>query len=102
MPYGEHERALARQEFLETIVSGMGGPACAPMPGTFLEMLEIAALERRRGLESEAGRPVGDEAPLTSPRNDSRMTGLGPRLARAAVDVASRFRTGAVARRVPV
>ena len=43
----------ARQETFEALTAGMLGPSSAPMPGAFLEMLELAALERRMRYDTE-------------------------------------------------
>ncbi len=96
------DQDLARQEFLEAVLSGIGGPACAPMPGTLVEMLEIAAFERRNCCAPALPRQASEPKPLTCARNDSRMVGLWRRLERAALDVAGRFRASARTWRVPV
>ena len=95
------ELGLARQELLEAYLSGFGGPACAPMPGTLVEMLEIAAMER------QASRLPVVEAPaelihLTAPRIGSRILARVRRAGEAIVHVAGRFRAGPDARRLPV
>ena len=98
----ETDRRIARQEFLEAVVGGLGGSACAPMPGTFIEMLEIAAFERRRASDGATHEPVVDETLLTARPNSSRMPGRWLKLVRAAIDVAGRFTTGHGARRLPI
>jgi hypothetical protein len=103
MLYDERDRSLARQELLEAFASGMGGPACAPMPGTLLEMLEIAAMERRwRSDPAPAEVSAESRAPLTSPRIGSRMIAWLRRAGEAIVNVGGRFRAGSDARRLPV
>src|SRR5262245_20834235 len=77
----------ARQEFLEALSSGMSGPACAPMPGTLLEMLEIVAMERRQGHETPLSRGSTEAAPLTATRNGSRITGRLLKMGKMVVDV---------------
>jgi hypothetical protein len=100
---GENERLLVRQELLEGVLSGMGDPACAPMPGTFLEMLEIAAWERRQGSKHASLLAAADTGPLlTSTGNNSPMIGLWWRPLRAAVDVARRFGAVLGSRQVPI
>ena len=103
MLYDERDPRTARQEFLEAIVGGFADPVCAPMAGTLIEMLEIAAMERL-----EASRPEPVEAPphavlpLTSARIGSRMIDGLRRAGEAIVGVANRLRTGSGARRLPV
>src|SRR5262245_13053990 len=100
MLYDEGERRLARQELFEAFVGSFGGPACAPMPGTLIEMLEIAAMERHGVTSPEA---VPDSpAPLTAPRIGSRMIAWLRKAGEAIVDVAGRLRAGSDARRLPV
>ena len=56
---------LARQDMFEALSSGMLGPSSAPMPGAFLEMLEIAALERRMRHGTE--RLAAETMPVLTP-----------------------------------
>jgi hypothetical protein len=98
----ETDRRIARQEFLEAVVGGLGGSACAPMPGTFIEMLEIAAMERRNLADRAPGEPVAEGTPLTSERNRGGMTARLLEMGKTVVDVAVRFRSGAGPRRLPV
>ena len=102
MSYGDQDCAMARQAFLESLICGIGSPAAAPMPGSFLEMLEIAAAEHRQGIEPGAAQPIAGEAPLTSPRNHSRMTAHWLGFMKAAVNVAGRFRAGTCTRQLQV
>src|SRR5262249_19316259 len=98
----EREHRLARQELFETFVGSFGGPACAPIPGTLLEMLEIAAMERQQSRISQSEALPEGPAPLTSPRNDSRILAWLRRVREAIGDVAGRVRAGSDARRLPV
>src|SRR5262245_9453455 len=98
----EREHRLARQELFETFVGSFGGPACAPMPGTLLEMLEIAAMERQQPMISQPEALPEGPAPLTSPRIGSRMIAWLRKAGEAIVDVAGRLRAGSGARRLPV
>ena len=71
----DDQRRRARQDLLEAVSSGMGGPAIAPMPGIMLEMLEIAAMERHAAgvspvLEAQA------TPPLTATTNSSPMSAV--------------------------
>ena len=50
----EEERRQARQDLLEAMSASVSGPVCAPMPGTILEMLEIAAAERQQHKNANA------------------------------------------------
>src|SRR5262245_51529710 len=102
MPYDEQDRALARQEFLEAMLSSMGGPACAPMPGALLEMLEIAAMERRYEPARASAEPAPVAEPLTSSPIRSGIAGWLLRIGETIVDVAVRFRAGSGPRRLPV
>ena len=103
MLYDEREERLARQNLFETFVSSFGGPACAPMPGTLLEMLEIAAMEHRQlsGLVAVETSAQSDDL-LTTPRIGSRMIGWLRKAGEAIVDGAGRLRAGSGARRLPV
>ena len=103
MLYDERDPRTARQEFLEAVVGSFGGPACAPMPGTLIEMLEIAAMERLEQSRPEpVETPVDADLPLTSPRIGSRMIDGLRRAGEAIAGVADRLRTGSGARRLPV
>jgi hypothetical protein len=100
MSFGQHDPRIARQELLEAVISGMGGAACAPMPGTLLEMVEIAAMERR-----QSGGLISDQAdlasrPLTSPENSSRMAAWFTGWREVLTDAAKRCRAMLGARRV--
>jgi hypothetical protein len=103
MLHDEQSHRRARQELFEAVVGGFGGPACAPMPGTLIEMLEIAAMERQQqpGIGTSETVPE-DAAPLTSTRNDSRMLSWLRRAGEAIIDVAGRLRAGSDAGRLPV
>jgi hypothetical protein len=102
MHYDERDGRLARQELFEAYVAGFGGPACAPMPGTLIEMLEIAAMERQQMSLAPVESPVNEGIPLTAPRIGSRILARLRGAEEAIVDVAGRFRRGAGARRLPV
>jgi hypothetical protein len=91
----EDERRRARQEMLEAFTSGIGGPACAPMPGIMLEMLEIAAMERRQS------RGPSEPMPLTFVGNGSGMTAPLLRMGKTVIDVARWLRSGLRPRRLP-
>jgi hypothetical protein len=102
MQYDERDPRIARQELFEAFVSGFGGPACAPMPGTLIEMLEIAAMERQQSKFIRPEAAPESAAPLTAPQIGSRMIVWLRKAGEAIVDVAGRFRTGSDARRLPV
>ena len=102
MQYDERDPRIARQELFEAFVSGFGGPACAPMPGTLIEMLEIAAMERQQSRIIRPEAAPESLAPLTSRRIGSRMIALLRKVGETIVDVAGRFRPGSDARRLPV
>ena len=103
MLHNERDPRLARQELFEAYLSGFGGPACAPMPGTLLEMLEMAAMERQQlRLASVEAAPADGNIPLTKPRIGRRILAWLQKAGETIVDVAGRFRTGAGARRLPV
>jgi hypothetical protein len=87
MIIGKDEQLRARQDLLEAMTSGMSGPVCAPMPGVMLEMLELAAMQRR---ESQAARTVAPPH-LTQNANGSRIRSEKLRVSRAFADVASRI-----------
>lgn len=93
----EHAQRRARQDLLEAVLSGMAGPAIAPMPGIMLEMLEIAATERRATDFAPSPEPCAT-ALLTSATNGSRMR--APSLLGKVIDVAGRLAAGLVARRL--
>jgi hypothetical protein len=102
MQHDERDPRLARQELLEAYLHGFGGPACAPMPGTLIEMLEIAAMERQHSSLERAAAPADADIPLTAPRIGSRILARLRKAGDTIVDVAGRFRPGAGARRLPV
>ena len=102
MQHDGSDRRLARQELFEIYLSGFGGPCCAPIPGTLVEMLEIAAMERQQLRLASIETPADGDMPLTAPRIGSRISARLRRAGEAIVDVAGRFRTGAGARRLPV
>jgi hypothetical protein len=98
----EDSRRGARQKFLEALSSGMSGPSCAPMPGTLLEMLEIAAIERRQGHDTLFASEPLETSHLTSAQNNSRMTGRLLQVGKTVVDVGGWLRALFGHRRVPV
>jgi hypothetical protein len=87
MTIGKNEQLRARQDLLEAMTSGMSGPVCAPMPGVMLEMLEVAAMQRRESQTARTAAPFH----LTQNANGSRMRSEKLRLSRAVADVASRI-----------
>jgi hypothetical protein len=102
MSFDLQDPRIARQELLEAVISGMGGAVCAPMPGTLLEMMEIAAMERR-----PTGDLISDQAelaspPLTSPQIGSRMTLWFTTWREALSNAANGCRAMLGVRRVPV
>jgi hypothetical protein len=103
MLYDERDPRIARQELFEAFIGSFGGPACAPMPGTLIEMLEIAAMERQQQSGIIPPEAVSETtAPLTSPQIGSRMLTWLRKAGEAIVDVAGRFRPRSDARRLPV
>ena len=102
MSLDENTAQRLRQDLLEAMTSGFGGPACAPMPGIMLEMLEIAAMERREANGLTAAQQDMAPAPLTSAQNGSGMTAWLPGARKAVADATNAFRTLLGARRVPV
>lgn len=98
----EEARRRTRQDLLEAMTSGFGGPACAPMPGVLIEMLEIAAMERRQADGLPDVKHGEATAPLTLEQNGSRMTAWLPKARRAVIDVTNGFRSLLTARRVSV
>ena len=101
MSYDRDPR-MTRQELLEAFASSMGGPACAPMPGTLLEMMEIAAMERRGRPERAPEEPSASPEPLTLPQNGRGMTARLKETGKAVIDVAVRLGRGSDPRRLPV
>ena len=102
MLHNERDHRLARQELFEIYLSGFGGPCCAPIPVTLIEMLEIAAMEQRQLRLASVEAPVDGNIPLTTPGIGSRILDRLRKAGETIVDVAGRFRTGAGARRLPV
>ena len=98
----EEGRRRIRQEFLEALSGGMSGPACAPMPGVLLEMLEIAAMERRPGHDLAFAGGSSETADLTSAQNNSGMTARLLRMGKMVVDVGGWLTALFGHRRVPV
>jgi hypothetical protein len=101
-PEDRYDRNIARQELLEAFVSSMGGPACAPMPGTLLEMLEIAAVDRRAWSEGTPEEPTAPAVPLTSLQNRRGITARLLEMGKTVIDVAVRLGRGSDPRRLPV
>jgi hypothetical protein len=102
MSYDERDPHIAKQELLEAMLSSMGGPVCAPMPGTLFELLEIAAMEHRHGPDRIPEEPALVAEPLTSRPNRSGMAGWLLDIGKTVVDVAVRFRAGPGPGRLPV
>jgi hypothetical protein len=96
--FDEQARRSARQELLETFSSGMSSQYGMSTSGTVMEMLEIAAAERRRSRELGNG-PRNDG--LTLRKNDRRMAARLLSKAEAVLDVANKFATNLRAWRLP-
>lgn len=95
------EARLARQEFLEAFSISIGGPAAAPMPGILLEMLEIAAMERKSEAGAALSRPAA-KTHLTSPRFGRPIAVWCVRAAKVIAHVAGRSGSGRPPRQLPV
>lgn len=98
----EQARRRVEQELCELYFSGGHGIACAPMPGTLLEMLEIAATERRAGRFSASPRESGTAEPLTATPHGSPISAWLTRMGRALGHVADRVTADRLPRRMPV
>ena len=91
MPLDQDDRHQARQDLLEAVSTGFSGPVCAPMPGVLLEMLEIAAMERRQDERIASASPAASKPLLTPTKNSSRMASKMLRTRKAAAYVARRL-----------
>jgi len=89
MKRDEIERHHARQDLLEAFSAGFSGAACAPMPGVLLEMLEIAAIQRRLAEQILSVAPTASL--LTRTKNSSGMASKMRRTGKAAAYVACRL-----------
>ena len=102
MTLDDKKRQRARQDMLEAVTSGLAGPACAPMPGVLLEMLEIAAMERSRKQDDRYSHGAEETPLLTRTPNSSRMVTQLLCMGRAIIHGANRLRAGFDGRQLPV
>ncbi|ESY12607.1 hypothetical protein X750_31645 [Mesorhizobium sp. LNJC394B00] len=85
------ERLRIRQELYELYFSGVNSLACAPMPGTFFELLELGALARHEPVP-EGAEPAAAAKDLTVSADGPCMSTSPARFGRALLNVAYRIR----------
>ena len=81
------ERFRIRQELYELYFSGVNSLACAPMPGTFFELLELGAMACDESLPP-AAEPAAAAKVLTISADDRCMSTSPAWFGRALLDVA--------------